>query len=163
MDRKLFLKTVGLAWLVSLGFDFFLHGGILATVYDTGGPFFLEPETQFRLIPIGYISFLLITILLVGLMGSLRISGGREGARFGLKLGALIWGAETLGLLSISTAPPLLMAGWFLGQTIELTIAGWVAGLATSGSALRPLLFKVVLFVFVMFALTILIQSVIIN
>ena len=40
----------------------------------------------------------------------------------GLQVGAFAWGALVLGLLSISTASIGLLAGWFIGQTIEAGI-----------------------------------------
>ena len=127
------LAKIGvLALLAVIGFDQFLHAGVLASWYARPSPFSLPPEEAFRLIPLGYISFLILIVLLVWLMPRLELVGWRVGMVFGLKIGALIWGALTLGLLSISTASPSLLLVWFLGQTAELGIAGMVLG---SGSA----------------------------
>jgi hypothetical protein len=151
--------TVAVVWLLMLGIDFFVHGGLLAALYLGESSFLLPPKQAFLLIPLGYLSFLLLAVLLVWLMTRLQIAGARDGLLFGLQLGVLVWGAEVLGLASISTADPLLLAGWFVGQTIELAFAGAVAGLALAGTRL-PRLFMLVLLISVGLAvITILMQS----
>lgn len=154
-----YVKLTLLAWLPMIGFDLFLHAGVLARLYVEPSPFLLSPERAFALIPVGYLSFLGLTILLIWLMARLGIQGWRRGAMFGLKLGALTWGALVLGLLSISTASPALLIGWFLGQTIELGIAGMVAGSGFTGVRLGRLFLKVLALVIGAFAITVLLQA----
>jgi len=155
------LVKIGLlAWLAVIGFDLFLHAGILAGLYSKPSPFLLSPEDAFRLIPVGYLSFLVLIILLIWLMSRLVIVGWKSGLVFGLKVGAIIWGALSLGLLSISTASPILLLGWFLGQTVELGLAGMVLGSGLATSRLRSLLVKVIVFFIVMVALAILLQNI---
>ncbi|NNK97451.1 MAG: hypothetical protein HKO88_00245 [Xanthomonadales bacterium] len=146
-SRGRIVSSVLIGWLVMIGFDFLLHGGILAPLYTESHPFLLPPMQAFRLIPLGYLSFLLIAILLVWIMLRLRISGFSEGAIFGLKMGALIWASLTLGLASISTAEPALLIAWFIGQSIEASLAGGVIGVAITVQRLRGLVAKVILFV----------------
>ena len=152
-------KLTLLAWLSIIGFDFFLHAGVLSRLYFEPSPFLLPPERAFALVPVGYLSFLVTTILLIWLMARLGIQGWRQGAMFGLKLGALSWGALTLGLFSISTASPALLIGWFLGQTVELGIAGMVAGSGFAGARLGRLFLKVLAFVIGALVITVLLQS----
>jgi hypothetical protein len=128
-----------LGWLSMLGVDFFLHGGLLARWYVEPSPFLLPPEKAFALIPVGYASFGLLAVLLVWLSVRLGIDGWSKGLRFGLILGALVWGAFVLGLLSISTADRLLLACWLVGQTVELGIAGAVVGGGLGGAHLGRL------------------------
>ena len=148
-----------LAWLSMIGFDLFLHAGLLAGLYTESSPFLLPPECAFALIPFGYLSFLVLAILLVWLMTRLGVQGWRQGALFGLRLGALAWGSFVLGLLSISTASPVLLAGWFFGQTIELAIAGMFAGSGLAGSRARPLFIKVAILMIGAFVVTVIMQS----
>lgn len=157
-NRSMILLTL-IAWLSMLGFDFLLHAGLLAGLYLQPSPFLLPPLDAFRLIPLGYLSFLLLASLLVWLMTRLGISGWRAGVIFGLKLGALTWGSFVLGLLSISTASISLLAGWFIGQTLELGIAGAVIGSGLGGARLRRLFGQVIVFVLVLAILTILMQT----
>jgi hypothetical protein len=148
-----------LGWFAMIGFDFFLHAGVLARWYLEPSPFLLPPEQAFALIPLGYLSFLLLTVLLVWLAVRLRIQNGADGLRFGLMLGALTWGAWVLGLLSITTASPELLVGWFVGQTIELGIAGVVVGSALGGRHLGRLSLYVLGLVIVAVGLTVVLQS----
>ena len=155
------LVKIGLlAWLSVIGFDLFLHAGVLASWYSEPSLFLLSPEEAFRLIPLGYLSFLMLIVLLVWLMPRLGIAGWKSGLVFGLIVGALISCAGCLGLLSISTAPPVLLVGWFLGQTVELGIAGMVLGSGLATERLRPLLIKVILFFTVTVALGIVLQNI---
>ena len=155
------LVKIGLlAWLAVIGFDLFLHAGILADLYSKPSPFLLPPQEAFRLIPLGYLSFILLIVFLLWLMSKLTVVGWRAGLVFGLKVGVLISAAGTLGLLSISTASVSLLVGWFLGQTVELGIAGMVLGSGLSTNRLRSLLVKVVIFFIAMGALAILLQNI---
>ncbi len=145
-SRKHLMLIAFLSWLSMLGFDFFLHAGLLASLYVRPSPFLLPPLKAFQLIPVGYLSFLLLAILLIWLMFQLKIVGSRPGFIFRLRIGALAWGAFTLGLLSISTANIYLLIGWFLGQTVELAIAGAVIGNGFAQERLARLSVKVIVF-----------------
>ena len=140
-----YIRLALLAWFSMIGFDFFLHAGLLAPLYEEESAFLLAPQQSFALIPIGYGSFLGLATLLTWLMVKSNVQGWRNGALFGLQLGFLAWGSLILGLYSISTASPELLWGWFLGQTVELGFAGAVGG---HGLAERKLgrLFWIVLF-----------------
>jgi hypothetical protein len=148
-----------LAWLAVIGFDFFLHGGLLARLYSADHPFLLPPFEALRRIPLGYLAFGLQVAALLGLMLHLRVYGARAGLRFGLVAGAVVWGALILGLASITTAPLPLMAGWLLGQTAELGLAGAIIGHALGGAPLRRLTWQVVALVIAFLVLTIVMQS----
>jgi hypothetical protein len=148
-----------LAWLSMLGVDFLVHGGLLAGLYSQSSPFLLPPTTAFTLIPVGYLSLLLLAVLLTWLMIRLQVAGWRAGALFGLALGGLMWGAIVLGLLSISTAGVSLLAGWLVGQTVELGIAGALVGSGLGGRRLRRLMGVAVGLVVLCATATILLQS----
>ena len=110
-------------------------------------------------IPIGYLSFLLLAGLLVWLMLRLELVGGRAGAIFGLELGGLTWAAFMLGLLSFSTASFTLLTGWFVEQKLELAIAGAVIGSGLAGMRLRRPFGVVMVFVLLSVITTIILQS----
>jgi hypothetical protein len=156
--RSMLLLTL-MAWLSMLGFDFFLHAGLLAGLYLQPSPFLLSPLTAFRLIPVGYLSFLLLAVLLAWLMIRLKLTGWRAGAIFGLELGGLAWGAFILGLLSISTASFSLLLGWFIGQTLEMAIAGAVVGSGLAGVHVRRLFGQVIVFVLLSIIITMILQT----
>jgi hypothetical protein len=131
--------AVGLTWLAMAGLDFFLHAGVLAPLYDWGSPFLLSPGQAFARIPIGYLSFLVLAVALAWLLPRLGVSDGRRGAAVAGALGAVGWGALLLGLWSISTATPSLLIGWWLGQTAELALGGFVVGSVLDGVRIRGL------------------------
>ena len=154
------LVTIGLlSWLSMLAVDFFLHGGLLASLYAKSSPFLLPPLDAFLRIPLGYLSFLLLAGLLLWLMVRLGIRGWRQGLIFGLQLGALVWGALALGLLSISTAELSLLLGWFLGQTVEMGLAGAVAGSGLKRQRLRVLFVRVLALFVLLVVVTIVLQN----
>lgn len=155
------LVAIGLlSWLSTLGVDFFLHGGLLAKLYVQPSPFLLPPSDAFRRIPIGYLAALLLCALLLGLMRRLALLGWRQGLAFGLQLGAFIGGTAVLGLLSISTAELSLLVGWFISQTVEMGLAGMVAGSGLAGQRLGTLFLRVVFLVLFLVAVTVVMQSV---
>ena len=51
--------------------------------------------------------------------------------------GGVVWGGLLLGIWSISTAEPALLAGWWAGQTVELALGGSVIGALLGGARLR--------------------------
>ena len=141
-----YIKLTLLAWMSMIGFDFFLHAGILAPLYAKESSFLLPPERELTLIPVGYISFLGLAALLTWLMVRLNLQEWRKGAVFGFQLGFLAWGSLMLGLYSITTASPVLLWGWFLGQTVELGVAGAVVGKGLAERKLRRLFLMVFIF-----------------
>ena len=155
-----FVKLTLLAWFSMIGFDFFWHAGLFAPLYAQPSPFLLSPDRAFAFIPLGYLSFLILGILLLWLMIRLNLKGWKQGAVFGIQLGALAWGALSLGLLSISTASPVLLLSWFVGQTFELGIAGMVIGHGFARQGLGRLFFKILAFVIVSIVVTVILQNV---
>jgi hypothetical protein len=133
------MSAIAAAWVLSVGFDLFLHGGLLARLYVEPSPFLLPPEEAFRRIPLGYLTFLALTVALFWLLRRLDIRGAHRGFRYGALAGAVVWGALTVGLYSISTATVALLAGWWIGQSVELGLAGAVLGAAAKGASLRRL------------------------
>jgi hypothetical protein len=80
-----YIKLTLLAWLTMIGFDFFLHAGVLASLYTMPSTFLLPPERAFALIPIGYFSFLGLALLLIWLMTKLSIQDWKKGMLFGTR------------------------------------------------------------------------------
>src|SRR3989337_44058 len=83
-----------LVWVSMIAVDFFLHAGILASLYAQPSPFLLPPQAAFARIPLGYLSFIPFALILLWLVVAPRLTVARPGSLFGLKLGALFGGAE---------------------------------------------------------------------
>jgi len=84
------LSAVGAAWVLSLGFDLFLHAGLLAKLYVEASPFLLQPQEAFRRIPLGYLTFLVLTFSLYWLFHRLEIRGVASGLRHGGIVGMVV-------------------------------------------------------------------------
>jgi len=152
-------STVLVAWFLCLGVDLFLHGGLLARLYLTPGPLILEAEEAFRRIPLGYAAFLLLAVALYWLLRRLDVRGTRSGWWHGFLSGFVLWGALALGLYSITTAGAALLAAWWLGQAVELGLAGAVIGARAAGVSLRRAWLVVGATVIALVILTVVLQS----
>lgn len=155
-----YIRLILLSWFSMIGFDFFLHAGLLSSIYSQPSPFLLPPERAFALIPVGYASFLLFDIFLLWLILKLNIKGTKEGLIFGLQVGLFAWGAFAIGLFSIATASPTLLIAWFLGQAIELGIAGGIIGYGLNQKSLKRLFYFVIVFVIVSIVVSLIIQNI---
>lgn len=155
-----YIKLTLLSWLSMIGFDFFLHAGLLSQVYSQPSPFLLPLDIAFAYIPIGYVSFLIFGIFLLWLMLKLKLQGWKQGAIFGLQVGVLTWGAFSIGLFSIATVPPTLLVALFLGQAIELGIGGGVIGHGLTQSSFGRLFVQVLIFVIVSIVIAIVLQNI---
>jgi hypothetical protein len=154
------ISLVMAAWLLSVGFDFFLHGGLLARLYMRESPFLLDPMTAFARIPAGYLTFLLLTGGLMLLFRRLNIRGWRDGGKVGLAVGLFVWCTMALGLWSITTASVDTLLGWGIGQGIELGLAGMVLGAGRAGTPLTRIWGRVAGGVVVFVVLTVVLQNV---
>lgn len=152
--------TVTAAWILSLGVDLLLHGGLLASHYVEPNPFLLDPHEAFRRIPWGYLTFLILTIALYWLIRRLGVRGAASGFQFGAVAGAVVWGALAIGLYSISTATVPLLAGWWIGQALELGLAGAVIGASAAGARLGRVWALVALVVVLCFVTTVVLQTI---
>lgn len=158
-DRSRAIQTVAAAWMLSVGFDLLLHGGVLAGLYTEASPFLLPAEEAFRRIPLGYLAFFILTMGTFWFVRRLGIRGWVRGFRYGAVAGAVVWGALTVGLYSISTASLPLLAGWWIGQSIELGLAGAVIGASANQVRLKRIWTIVVVAVVIFVAVTVALQS----
>jgi hypothetical protein len=108
---------------------------------------------------LGYLAFLILTVGLFWLLRRLRIRGITAGFRVGAVAGGTAWGALVLGLYSISTASVSLLAGWWVGQTVELAFAGAILGAAANRVPLKRIWAVVGTAVIVLVAATVTLQS----
>ncbi len=147
------------AWMLSLAFDVFLHAGVLARLYARPSPVLLPADRAFARIPMGWTAFLALTVALWWLMRRTDVRGARAGGRLGLSGGLLLWGAWSLGLYSISRFEGDLLIGWWLGQAVELGIAGVVLGAARAGMGRGRLFARVALVMALLIAGTVALQA----
>jgi hypothetical protein len=142
-----------------LAVDFFLHGGLLAPLYDWDSSFLLRPEEAFLRIPIAYLGLLALAVGLAVLLARLGVGNARDGAMVAAGVGAVGWGAMLLGLWSISTADAPLLVAWWASQTAELGVAGLVVGSMLGGAPRRRVASRVALLLVGAILLTIVLQT----
>lgn len=163
IERRPATWKVGLVficWAAFLGFDLLLHGGLLTEMYTRPNPALLSADLAFYRIPLGYLSFLVLVVLIYWLLSWIAVNDWKKGFRFGVMFGALLGVASTLGLYSILTVDLDMLIGWALGQTIEFGIVGGIIGAANSGISLKRLFVGVAAFVVSAIILTIILQTV---
>lgn len=154
------IATGLLAWLTMLGADLLLHAGVLAPLYDWDDPFLLGPGQAFLRIPAGWVAVLALAAVLVWTLPRLGVRRGRDGALVGAVGGAIAWGALLIGLWSISTADPAVLAAWWLAQTAELAIGGYVVGAALGGVRIRWLVVLAVIVIVIGVLTAVVLQSI---
>jgi hypothetical protein len=142
-----------------VGLDFLLHAGLLSRFYMTGNNFLLSPLDAFERIPLGYAALLLQAILLIWLIPRFPIDDWKKALWFGLKLGALLIGAQMLGLVSITTIEATLAIAWFVSQTLEVALGAVVVQQVMQTDSLRRVAIQVTVFVLFALILTITLQS----
>jgi hypothetical protein len=142
-----------------LAVDFFLHGGLLAPLYDWDSSFLLRPEQAFLRIPIAYLGLLLLAVGLAVLLVRLGVHNARDGAMVAAGIGAVGWGAMLLGLWSISTAAAPLLVAWWASQTAELGVGGFVVGSVLGGAPRRRVVLRVAALLVAAVVLTIVLQT----
>ena len=64
MKMKRYVLAIFLAWIIFIGMDFLFHASIFASLWKEEIAIFKSPEDLLFLIPVGYVSFLLLTILI---------------------------------------------------------------------------------------------------
>jgi len=157
--RQLIIVTL-LSWLSQIGFDLFQNAGLFAKLWLESSAVFLPPEKMFKLIPLGYLSFLISSSMLVWLMVGLGISGWRNGALFGLKIGSFLSFAMVLGMASVFPVKSVLLAAWLFGGIGQNSIAALVIGSGLKRNArLGRLTIKVITFVIISAIVVIIMQN----
>ncbi len=156
---KRYVQLSLLVWVAMIGVDFFLHGGIFAAIYTQDSPFLLSSVESFRRIPLGYLALLITAGLLVWIIDQTSARGWQRGFGIGLSLGAVMATSFSLGLYSISTVSPQLLAAWFVAQVLQIGISGAIIGHGLLVHSLRRLTVMVVIGFILLFAATIVIQS----
>ncbi len=129
-ERRRFWPAVFLAWLIFLALDFLSHATLLSSLWAKDLAALKSPEELFRLIPFGYLSFLLLTLLIGSVYVRLYPEGGSPGIglRFGMWFGLLFAASNFLAWHSVFQLPVLFAALANGVYWVELTAVGLVFG-----------------------------------
>ena len=153
-------KIIFLSWLGFIGFDLFLHAGLLAKLYHDDNPAILPPLDAFYRIPFGYIAFFLYWIFLYWLIIKAELSDRIVIIRFSAIVGVFLGISSTLAQFSILQVNELLLIGWGLGFIIEIIIAGTIIAYALTGYSYKKLFYFVLLFDIALFIITVVMQNI---
>jgi hypothetical protein len=156
--QRLIIITL-LSWLSQIIFDFFQNAGLFAKLWIESRSALLPPEQLFERIPLGYLSFLITSSMFVWLMVRLGISGSKQGALFGLKIGAFLSCSYVLGTASAFPIKPALLIAILFGSAAQSCIAAGVIGSGLSGAHLGRLSLKLIAFLILVFIAYFLLQS----
>jgi hypothetical protein len=110
--------------------DFLVHAVILNSFWAQEYSALKTKEELFHLIPFGYLSFLILTIMFGWLYALLFKSTGnvKKGLVFGAIAGGLFALANFFGWYSFLNLPPLLLILASLGYFVEISSVGIVYG-----------------------------------
>ena len=161
ISRGRLVPSVFLAWLVFLTIDFLAHATLLRSLWAQGHPALKSESDLFRFIPFGYLSFLLLVLLLGWLY---KGTVGSEGT----VLKGLVFGAAFGGLFSLSTglgwysflSLPLRFVTWTsLVYFIELTAVGMVFGVLLHPVSIKKRVWILLIFIFLGLVVAIVLQN----
>jgi hypothetical protein len=110
--------------------DFLAHAVILNPFWAREYPALKTKEELFHLIPFGYLSFLILTIMIGWLYTRLFKSNGdvKKGLAFGAIAGGLFALSNFFGWYSFLNLPPLFLFLANLGYFVEISSVGLVYG-----------------------------------
>ena len=140
-----------------IALDLILNAGVFARLWFEPSPFLLGPRELFRRLPLGYAAFLLQAGAYVWLANRFGVSNWRQGALFGLKLGAVLGVAAALGLRSGTTASwTLLLSAWLVGGVVLTSGACVLAGYSSEHGEKKALVKAILVLIGAVIAIAIL-------
>ena len=136
MNTRRFVTASVAAFVVIAVVNFVMHGILLSGVYQRAASAF-RPEADvqriFWLMYVGYVVFV-FPFTFIYTKGYERDRGGvGQGLRFGLYVGVMIGGLESLVWYVVLPVPGALAAYWFIAYVVMAVAAG-----ATVGAIYRP-------------------------
>jgi hypothetical protein len=127
---KRFVLTTFLAWLVFLMLDFMAHAVLLNSFWAQDHQALKAEDELFRLIPFGYLSFLILTIMFGWVYARLFKTNGsvKKGLALGASAGGLFALANFSGWYSFLELPPLFLLLVSFVYFVEIMGVGFVFG-----------------------------------
>ena len=159
------ILSIILSWLIFIGIDFLFHAGILTNLWDEEIAAFKSKEELARLIPVGYLSFLLLTALIGYVFFNFFKTKPKftSVVQFGLIFGILFALSNQLGLYSFIDMPFKQSISFNLVYFVEIFfISLSLYYLRFSVNWKRTVLYTILIFIGLVI-LGILIQNVIAN
>ena len=149
-----------IGWLGFIGFDLFLHAGLLAQLYHETSPSILDPLQAFYRIPFGYLAFFLYVAFLYWLILKSSLEDINDIRRFSVIVGLFMAVSSTLAQYSILKINEFLLLGWGIGLLIEFLIIGIIMSYLLNGFSSKRMLLYVILFDLSLFLITVIMQNI---
>ncbi len=161
-DKKRFFLSTLLAWLVYLMVDFLAHAALFTDLWAQDLPALKSKGELFRLIPFGYLSFLILTILVGWLYVRLFHTGGsiRNGLGFGMTFGLLFALSLFLGWYSFINLPIAFLLITSLVYFVEISAVGFVYGFLLHPASIKKRIWGLLAIIFAGFVLGIVLQNI---
>jgi hypothetical protein len=159
VSKKRFAAATGIAWFSFVCIDFFTHASLLAPFWRREYAAFKSPHELFALIPYGYVSFLLLTLLFGWLYVRLHTHGVADGVRFGLAFGALFAASTFLAWYSALAIPAVFTFLIAVVYATEITAVGFVYGFLLHTASFRKRAWGVIAVCFFMLVASVVLQS----
>lgn len=130
ITKTRFIISTLMAWLVFLMLDFLAHAGLLNALWAKELPALKPEEELFLLIPFGYLSFFILTLLIGWLYVRLFKTAGspKKGLIFGMSFGLLYALSIFLGWYSFINLPLLFLFLASLVYFVEISAVGLIYG-----------------------------------
>ncbi len=142
--------SILLSWMIFIGIDFLFHASLLSTFWDQDIPALKPLGELAALIPLGYLSFLLLTAL-IGYVFFLKFKTKPETRRvfqFGLVFASLFSLSNFLGLFSYVTLPLKHLVAFNFVYFIEIFVVTFTLYyIAFADSLKKSVLYSMLIFV----------------
>ena len=162
-SRKRFWTTTLLAWLILIGIDFLFHASILKSLWQEDIDTFKSEMDLFILIPFGYLSFLLLT-LLVGYC-FIKIFPSKptrkQALLFSLIFGGLYAAGNFFGLYSYVDIPLKHLIAYNVVYCIEIVAVTFVFYKASYRVTIKKMIGYCIMTFFLLVIAGIIIQNII--
>lgn len=157
-----FILTTFLAWLLFLMIDFLAHAVLLNSFWAQDFQALKSKDELFRLIPLGYLSFLILTILFGWLYARLFKSDSdvKKGLAFGATCGGLFALSTFFGWYSFLNLPPLFLFLASFVYFVEISGVGFVFGYLLHPASIKKRTWIIVSIIFSGFFLGIVLQNI---
>jgi hypothetical protein len=144
-----FAATALMAWLLFLTIDFLAHAVLLRSFWAQNLPALRPEEELFRLIPFGYLSFLILTLLFGWLYTQRHKSEGnaKKGLAFGTVCGGALALSIFLGWYSFLNIPALFLFLVSLVYFAEIAGVGFVFGYLLHPESIKKRIWAVIGFI----------------
>jgi hypothetical protein len=161
ITKRRFILSTLMAWLMFLMLDFLAHAGLINALWAEELPALKPKGDLFRLIPFGYLSFLILTSLIGWLYVRLFDGHGsvKKGFLFGMSFGMLFSLSTFLGWYSFLNLPFLFLLAASLVYFVEISAVGLIYGFLLHSASIKKRVWRLVAIIFMGLVLGIVLQN----